>query len=142
MKRVLILGGGFGGLATAHGLKPKLAPDDEIILVDARAHFMVGFRKTWALVGESSLEAGQRALSGLTDKGIQVIHAPITVIDPSARAAEVATGRPETLPDGNASAPISEQRPQKHSQSATCGLGDEVSQRAVPGRDEMLSKFE
>jgi sulfide:quinone oxidoreductase len=89
MKRVLILGGGFGGLATAHGLKPKLAPDDEIILVDARAHFMVGFRKTWALVGESPLEAGQRALSRLTDKGIQVIHAPITAIDPSARAAEV-----------------------------------------------------
>ena len=69
MKRVLILGGGFGGLATAHRLKQKLAPEDEVILVDRRDYFMVGFRKTWALIGESPLEAGQRSLDSLTSLG-------------------------------------------------------------------------
>ena len=51
MKRVLILGGGFGGVATAHRLKHKLAEEDEIILIDRRPNFMVGFRKTWAMTG-------------------------------------------------------------------------------------------
>ncbi len=90
MKRVLILGGGFGGLAAAHTLRQRLSPDDEIILVDRRTHFMVGFRKTWALVGESPLEAGQRPLAALAARGIQVLHAPLTALDPAARAVEVA----------------------------------------------------
>jgi sulfide:quinone oxidoreductase len=93
MKRVLILGGGFGGLATAHRLKQKLAPDDEVILVDRRGYFMVGFRKTWALVGESPLEAGQRSLDGLTSLGIRVMRDPVTVIDPEARAATMGDQR-------------------------------------------------
>ena len=60
MKRVLILGGGFGGAATAHALRKNLPPDDETIVVKRRTHFLLGLRKTWALTGQSSLEAGQR----------------------------------------------------------------------------------
>jgi len=93
MKRVLILGGGFGGLATAHRLKQKLAPEDEVILVDRRDYFMVGFRKTWALIGESPLEAGQRSLHGLTSLGIRVMRDPVTVIDPEGRAATMGDQR-------------------------------------------------
>jgi len=93
MKRVLILGGGFGGLATAHRLKQKLSPEDEVILVDRRGYFMVGFRKTWALVGESPLEAGQRSLDSLTRLGIRVMRDPVTVIHPEARAATMGDQR-------------------------------------------------
>ncbi len=89
MKRVLILGGGFGGIAAARRLRQTLPPDDEIILVDRRAYFMVGFRKTWALVGESSLEVGQRPLAALDRQGVQVVQGTITAIDPAARGAEV-----------------------------------------------------
>jgi len=87
MKRVLILGGGFGGIATARRLKEKLDAKDEVILVDKRDHFMVGFRKTWALVGESRLEEGQRLLDRLTSLGIQVMQDPVTRIDPNGHAA-------------------------------------------------------
>jgi sulfide:quinone oxidoreductase len=48
MKRVLILGGGFGGIATARRLKQKLGSEVQVILVDRRDTFMVGFRKSWA----------------------------------------------------------------------------------------------
>ena len=89
MRRVLILGGGFGGVATAHALREKLPPDDEISVVERRTHFMLGLRKTWALTGQSSLEAGQRPVAALERQGIRVIRGAITAIDPAARAAEV-----------------------------------------------------
>jgi sulfide:quinone oxidoreductase len=87
MKRVLILGGGFGGIATARRLRQKLDEKDEVILVDRRDYFMVGFRKTWALVGQSTLEVGQRPLDSLTGLGIRVMRDPVTKIDPGERAA-------------------------------------------------------
>lgn len=87
MKRVLILGGGFGGIATARRLKQKLDETDEVILVDRRDTFMVGFRKTWALTSQSTLEEGQRPLDNLTSLGIRVMRDPVTRIDPAARTA-------------------------------------------------------
>ncbi|MDQ2691329.1 MAG: NAD(P)/FAD-dependent oxidoreductase, partial [Chloroflexota bacterium] len=87
MKRVLILGGGFGGIAAARRLRERLDERDEIILVDRRDHFMVGFRKSWALVGLSTLEEGQRPLDNLARLGIRVMHDPVTRIDPAARTA-------------------------------------------------------
>jgi sulfide:quinone oxidoreductase len=50
---------------------------------------MVGFRKSWALVGESTLEAGQLPIDGLTRLGVRVLHQPVTAIDAAGRAAEV-----------------------------------------------------
>ena len=117
MKRVLILGGGFGGIATAHRLKQKLAPEDEVILVDRRDYFMVGFRKTWALVGESPLEAGQRSLDSLTSLGIRVMRDPVTRIDPEARAA--------TMGDQRISA-----------DALVVALGAELAPEAIPGFQE------
>jgi sulfide:quinone oxidoreductase len=114
MKRVLILGGGFGGLATAHRLKQRLAPEDEVILVDRRDYFMVGFRKTWALIGESLLEDGQRSLHSLTSLGIRVMRDPVTVIDPEARAA--------TMGDQRISA-----------DALVVALGAELAPEAIPG---------
>src|SRR5918995_2337626 len=87
MKRVLILGGGFGGSAAARRLKQTLGEEDEVILVDRRDHFMVGFRKTWALTGQSALEEGQRPLDSLTSLGIRVMRDPVTRIDPTSRTA-------------------------------------------------------
>ena len=114
MKRVLILGGGFGGIATARRLKEKLDANDEVILVDRRDHFMVGFRKTWALVGESTLEAGQRPLDSLTSLGIRVMRDPITRIDPNERAA--------TMEDQRISA-----------DALVVALGAELAPEAIPG---------
>src|SRR5215212_5185057 len=87
MKRVLILGGGFGGIATARRLKQRLASDVDVILVDRRDTFMVGFRKSWALVGESTLEDGQKPIDSLSSLGVHVLHDPVRVIEPKDRTA-------------------------------------------------------
>ena len=89
MKRVLILGGGFGGIATAHRLKQKLGNDVKVILVDRRPFFMVGFRKSWALVGESPLEAGQKPIDSLSKLGVDVRQATIEAIHPQEKSATV-----------------------------------------------------
>jgi sulfide:quinone oxidoreductase len=89
MYRVLILGGGFGGIAAAHTLRQSLPPEDEIILVERRTHFMMGLHKNWVLTGQSTLEAGQRPLSALSKFGITVRQGTITAIHPAERAAEI-----------------------------------------------------
>ncbi len=89
MKRILILGAGFGGIAAAHRLRAGLDPADEVIIVDRRTHFMMGFRKSWGLVGEAPLEAGQRPLSALESFGIRYRQGTLTGLDPAGRAAEV-----------------------------------------------------
>ena len=93
MKRVLILGGGFGGIAAAHRLKQRLGDQVEVILVDRRPFFMVGFRKSWALVGESTLEEGQQPLDSLTRLGVRVMSDTVTRIDPQARSATMGDQR-------------------------------------------------
>src|SRR5688500_10041428 len=94
MKRILILGGGFGGVVAAHALRAA-RPDDEITLIDQRGYFMVGFRKTWALTGMESLSAGQAPLTALHAYGIRTMQGEITRIDPQGRAVEVGGQRLE-----------------------------------------------
>ena len=89
MKGVLILGGGFGGIATAVALRARLDPADQITVVDRRTSFVMGLRKNWALVGESSLAEGTRALADLERRGIRVVQGDVTAIEPADRAADV-----------------------------------------------------
>lgn len=114
MKRVLVLGGGFGGIATAHRLKQRLGDEVEVILVDRRPYFMVGFRKSWALVGESSLEAGQRPIDSLSRIGVDVRRATIEAIQPQEKSATV---------DGE----------RIQADALVVALGAELNPSAVPG---------
>lgn len=117
MNRVLILGGGFGGIATARRLKEKLGDEVEVIMVDRRDHFMVGFRKSWALVGESTLEAGQKPLERLSRIGVDVRRATIEAIHPQEKSA---------LVDGE----------RIQADALVVALGAELNTSAVPGFDE------
>jgi len=95
MAHVLILGGGFGGVAAGVELRKLLAPEDRITLVDRREHFYFGFRKTWALLGETTLAAGQRPLKSLERLGITVRQGSVDAIDPEAKAALIDGARVE-----------------------------------------------
>ncbi len=95
MAHVLILGGGFGGVAAGVELRKLLSPQDRITLVDRREQFSFGFRKTWALLGETTLAAGQRPLKSLERLGITVRHGSVDAIDPEAKAALVDGARVE-----------------------------------------------
>jgi sulfide:quinone oxidoreductase len=89
MHRVLVLGGGFGGIATAVALRSRLDPADEVVLVERRPSFVMGLRKNWGLVGSSTLAVGERPLAKLRERGIEVVAETIEAIRPDAREADV-----------------------------------------------------
>jgi len=89
MHRVLVLGGGFGGIATAVALRSLLEPADEVVLVERREGFVMGLRKNWGLVRASSLAEGERPLAALRERGIDVVAGTIDAIRPDAHEAEV-----------------------------------------------------
>lgn len=90
MARILVLGAGFGGIAAATRLRALLDPADEVILVDRRADFVMGLRKTWAIVGAHAMEEGVRDLGRLRERGIDVRLATVEAIDPAARRVQLA----------------------------------------------------
>jgi sulfide:quinone oxidoreductase len=89
MRRVLILGGGFGGISTAHRLRELMGADVEIVLVDRRSSFVMGFRKTSAIVGREPLADVARPLDALAAKDVRVVRGTVERIDPATHSAVV-----------------------------------------------------
>jgi len=89
VSRVLVLGAGFGGIATTVALRRLLADGDEVILVDRRDDFAMGLRKTWAILGISPIAYGTRSLDTLASRGITVRRGEVTAIDPGSLTATV-----------------------------------------------------
>lgn len=89
MARVMVLGAGFGGIATAVALREQLSASDEILLVDRRDDFAMGLRKTWAILGISPIAYGTRSLASLAPRGITVLQGSVSQVDPGNRTATV-----------------------------------------------------
>lgn len=85
MARVIVLGAGFGGIAAATRLRVLLESGDDVLLVDRRADFAMGLRKTWAVIGARPFEEGVRRLEDLRSQGINVRQGSVERIDPVAR---------------------------------------------------------
>ena len=85
MAHVLILGGGFGGLAAAHELRGALGDGDRITVVDRGDRFFMGFAKLWDLGGIRPLAEGSVPLAKLRDRGIEFVQTEILAIDPARR---------------------------------------------------------
>jgi sulfide:quinone oxidoreductase len=88
MAHVVILGGGFGGLAAANELRTILPEGDDVTLVDRAGTFFMGFAKLWDLARTRPLTDGTASLDALHDRGVRFLHSDITAIDPAARRVE------------------------------------------------------
>lgn len=92
MAHILVLGGGFGGLAAAHELRHRLPPGDRVTVIATSDRFFVGFAKLWDLVGTRPLLDGTRPLERLESRGIRFVRAEVTDIDPQARTVHTTAG--------------------------------------------------
>ncbi len=80
-KKILILGGGFGGLCISNILRQNLDATNEIIVIDKKDYFMMGLTNLWVLDGRRTLEDSRIPLSNLESKDIKYIHDIVIMID-------------------------------------------------------------
>jgi sulfide:quinone oxidoreductase len=137
--RTLVLGGGFGGIATAVELRRLLGDDHEIVLVDRRPQFSMGLRKLWELVGHGTIADGSRPRTLLERHGVEFVETDLTAIDAAARQVETSGGRLEG--DRLVIALGAESRPGLVPGLAEHGH-DVWSTAAVPVAAEALADFE
>jgi sulfide:quinone oxidoreductase len=80
-KHVLVLGGGFGGLAAAHRLRNGLGPEHKITIVDKQPLFFMGLTKLWVIDGRRDVGEGPGDRRLLEKRGINFVEGEITSID-------------------------------------------------------------
>ncbi len=92
-KKVLILGGGIGGLTSAHHLRMLLPPEVEIIVVERRDTFYVCASNLRLISGElEDPQKEERPLSLLARKGIDWLHGEVLEIDPEGNTVRTSAG--------------------------------------------------
>jgi len=80
-KKIVILGGGTGGLVVANRLSKSLPKDSEIVLVDREKNHLFNPSILWVMVGWRNQQKIQKPLSLLERKGIRFINAKVSKID-------------------------------------------------------------
>jgi len=97
VKRILILGAGFGGLTAANLLRRNLsssssssaAAKHQISITDQKDYFMMGLVNLWILSGIRTLEDSKIALNKLENKGIRFLNDKVTAIDVAAKTVTI-----------------------------------------------------
>ncbi len=93
-KTVVVLGGGWGGLAAAHALRELLPVEHRIRLVERSGTFSLCTSYLWLMTGERrDPDQIRRELGRLSRPGIEWVHDEITRIDPATRSIETTSGR-------------------------------------------------
>lgn len=85
-KTILILGGGIGGHVAANVLRKQIAREHRVILVDRKRDYVFSPSLLWLIVGKRKIDQIYRPLENLKRKGIEVIQAEATKIDPIAHS--------------------------------------------------------
>jgi sulfide:quinone oxidoreductase len=91
-KTILILGGGIGGQVAANRLRRLLGKRHRIVVIDRERTFTFSPSLLWMIVGAREPAQFSRDLSRLTRKGIEVVQAEVTAIDPAARRVSTSAG--------------------------------------------------
>ena len=66
--QILIIGGGFGGLAAANELRANLPSDVKITVIDKKDYFMMDLVKLWIIKGTRTFEKSKRPLNTIVKK--------------------------------------------------------------------------
>jgi len=91
-KRILVLGGGVGGIVTANELRRRLGPEHQVVLLDRRAEYLYTPSLLWVMVGARHPEAAVRDLRRMASPGVEVLTAEVQKIDPAGQRVVTSVG--------------------------------------------------
>lgn len=80
-ERVLVLGGGIGGLVASNSIKKQARKDTLVTLVDRKKNFQFLPAYPWLMLGMRKPEQTEKSLSLLQRKGIMVVNDEVLSID-------------------------------------------------------------
>src|SRR6478672_1519558 len=89
-KRVVIIGGGFAGIAAAHALRHA---DAEVLLIDRRNHYIFQpllYQVATAVLSPAEIAAPTRLLEA-KQRNVSVVLAEVTGVDVASRTIEAAS---------------------------------------------------
>jgi len=92
MRRVVILGAGFGGLELATMLSDAIGGDIDVVLVDKNASFVFGYSKLDVVFGRTTLDAVRLPYDAIAKPGVRFLQETVTAIDPEARVVTTDAG--------------------------------------------------
>ncbi|WP_293368957.1 NAD(P)/FAD-dependent oxidoreductase [Nevskia sp.] len=91
--RVIVIGAGFGGATCAKYLR-RLAPDTDVLLIDARARWCTGPFSNLAITGLASVDSITRSTADIgRAHGLRTLVDEVTAIDPITKTVRVAGGK-------------------------------------------------
>ena len=94
VRRVLVLGAGFGGLELSTLLSEALGDDVEVTLIDKSDAFIFGYSKLDVMFGRKTLDSVKLPYRELAKPGVRFLQETVTAIDPDARSVTTDARRP------------------------------------------------
>src|SRR5579864_1867305 len=85
MRRVVVLGAGFGGLELATTLTEAVSRDVDVALIDKNDAFVFGYSKLDVMFGRTTLAAVRLPYRDIAKPSVRFLQEMITAIDPEAR---------------------------------------------------------
>ena len=90
-KRVVVIGGGFGGATAAAELR-RLAPEIEVLVIEPAQTFFSGASALEYVFGAKTLDQAGRSYEGLAKQGVRMVKAEARGIDPIKKIVHTAAG--------------------------------------------------
>ena len=85
MRRVVILGAGFGGLELATALSEAASDEIGVTLIDKNDAFVFGYSKLDLMFGRTTPDAVRLSYRDIVKPGVRFLQETVTSIDPEAR---------------------------------------------------------
>ncbi len=92
MKKIVVLGAGFGGLELASTLSEALGDTIDVTLIDKSDAFVFGFSKLDVMFARATPDAVRLPYSEIAKPGVRFVQETITAIDPEARRVKTDAG--------------------------------------------------
>jgi sulfide:quinone oxidoreductase len=90
--RVVVLGGGFGGLELTTRLSDEFGDDVDVLLIDKADSFVFGFSKLEVMFGRATAPSVRHHYADIVKPGVRFVQANIDSIDAAAKRVETDAG--------------------------------------------------